>query len=382
MSNNSSNKKQERKFLVLEHIVHEYVSKGMPVSSKIVSQRMGGNISSATIRNIMAELEEQDYIAQPHTSAGRIPTHSGYRSYVDAVKNRIRLEKKQAQRLAAEYSLRIQSINDVIEKTSLLISRELHNAGVVMWPSIEDHYLKHMELIKLRAETVLAVLVTMTNAVKNFIVKLDRDIDKTELEKVSNFVNINYGHSSFSSISGGLRILLDGDVQREERETIDIAKTALSIVDAIIEENIDNEIYLEGLNFFLEQCESQDMDATRNIIQVFSERKDLVRLLKGELPHRGLRAYIGRENGCEILRECSIITCGYGVNSKTLGRIGVIGPMRMDYNLALQTVSCLSDLVSAKQKTKKSPARLKYRRKSLKNSEKKRKSATNITTSG
>jgi heat-inducible transcriptional repressor len=217
-----------------------------------------------------------------------------------------------------------------------------------MWPSIEDHYLKHMELIKLRAETVLAVLVTMTNAVKNFIVKLDRDIDKTELEKISNFVNTNYGQSDFSSISGGLRTLLDDDAQEKGRETVDIARTALSIVDAIIEENIDNEIYLEGLNFFLEQFESRDMDATRNIIQVFSERKGLIRLLKSELPGRGLRAYIGGESGCEMLEGCSIITCGYGVSDKTLGRIGVIGPMRMDYDLAMRTVSCLSGLVSAK----------------------------------
>lgn len=343
-----NNRKSGRKVLVLEHIVHEYVSKGMPVSSKIVAQRMGGSISSATVRNIMAELEEEDHITHPHTSAGRIPTHSGYRSYVDAVKNQIRLEKRQSQRLAAEYSRRARSINEVIEKTSLLISRELHNAGIVMWPSIEDFYLKHIELIKLRAGTVLAVLVTMTNAVKNFIVKLDEDVEKAKLERVSNFINVNYEHSTFSSISDELRNLLDSDTSRKGQETGDIAKAALSIIDAIIDENIDNEIYLEGLNFFLEQCRLQDIDATRNIIQIFSERRDLIRFLRSELPYRGLRVYIGRENGCEMLRECSMITCGYGMNDRTLGRIGVIGPTRMDYDRALRTVTCLSDLVSSK----------------------------------
>jgi heat-inducible transcriptional repressor len=343
-----NNKKEERKFYVLGHIVHGYVSTATPVSSKIVARRMGDSISSATVRNIMAELEEQGYIAQPHTSAGRIPTHDGYRNYVNTVKDRIKMEKKQAQRLANEYSRRIRSLKEVIEKTSRLISHELRNAGVVLWPSIEDSCLKRMELIKLRAETVLAVLVTMTNAVKNFIIKLDHDIEASELEKAANFINYNCEYLTFSSISGELRRMLRGNNSEKRQETIGIVETALKVIDTIIEEDVENDIYWEGLNYFMEKCALQDMDATRSIIQMFSERKGLIDLMRSELPQKGLRVYIGEENNCDMLRECSLITCGYGFNGRTVGRIGVIGPTRMDYDNALRTVSCLSDLVSAK----------------------------------
>ena len=348
MTTRVNNRKEERKFFVLRHIVHEYVSTASPVSSKIVARRMGGDISSATVRNIMGELEESGYIAQPHTSAGRIPTHAGYRNYVNKAKNRIRLEKKQAQRLAAEYSRRIRSMKEIIERTSSLISQELHNAGIVMWPSIEDSYLKHIKLIKLRAETVLAVLVTMTNAVKNFIIKLDKDVKATELERAANFVNYNCEYLTFSGISAELKRMLRGNNGGQRKEMLDTIKTALKVIDAVIEENIENEIYWEGLDYFLERSEFQDLGMTKRILQIFSERKDLVNLMRGELPHRGLRIYIGEEAGSEMLRECSVITCGYELNGKTLGRIGVIGPTRMDYDSALRTVSCLSDLVSAK----------------------------------
>ena len=177
--NTRKTKREERNARVLGYIVREYVSTAVPVSSKRIAQRMGGSVSSATVRNVMAELEEFGFIEQPHTSAGRIPTHLGYRCYVDIAKDRIRLKRKEAERLAAEYSKRVRTIKDVIEKTSFLISHELHNAGIVMWPSIEDFYLKHMELIKVKAETVLAVLFTMTNDVWNYIINLDRDLKKT-----------------------------------------------------------------------------------------------------------------------------------------------------------------------------------------------------------
>jgi len=340
--------KEARKYRVLGHVVHAYVSSVVPVSSKTVAVRMDGNISSATVRNIMAELEDEGYIEQPHTSAGRIPTQSGYRHYVDIIKDQIRFEKNEARRLAVEYTRRIRTIKEVIEKTSFLISRELHNAGIVMWPSIEDFHLKRIELVKVKAETVLAVLVTMTNAVKNHIVKLDRVFKKTELEKVANYINYNYECQPFSHISEELRNMI-GDIPEENsREALDIAGAAITVIDSIIEENIGNEICWEGLDYLMDGVEPRDVNITRRVLQMFSERKDLIRFMRKELPYRGVKIYIGRENSCEMLSECSVITCGYELRGRTVGRIGVIGPTRMDYDHALRTVSCLSDLVSSK----------------------------------
>ena len=348
--NNRKDKKEERKTRVLAHIVHTYVSSTVPVSSKMVAGKMGGDISSATIRNIMAELEEQGYIEHPHTSAGRVPTHSGYRHYVDIIKDHIRLEKKEARRLAAEYNKRIRTIKEVIEKTSFLISHELHNAGIVMWPSIADFYLKHMELVKIKAETVLAVLVTMTNAVQNYIIRLDGDLEKTELEKITNYINTNYEHSAFSRISEGLKRTLRNAPARERQEAVGTASSALAVIDSIIEKSIENDIYWEGLDYFMDEPEFQDVSVTRKVLQMFSERKELIRFMRGELPYRGLKIYIGRENSSEMLADCSVVTCGYTLHDRTVGRIGVIGPTRMDYDHALRTVDFLSDLISLKLK--------------------------------
>lgn len=335
-------RKEERKTRVLEHIIRSYVSTAVPVSSKIVANRMGSGVSSATIRNIMGELEELGFIEQPHTSAGRIPTRSGYRSYVDSLRADIQFERKEAERLASEYIQRIRTIEEVIEKTSFLISRELHNAGVVLWPSVGDSHLKHIEFIHVNAEAVLAVLVTMTNAVKNYIVKLDSELRKIELEKITNYINQNYRYISFSLVSEGLR----AEIKRENVENIDIAKSALKLIDAIIEENIENEIHWEGLDYFINEPEFRDINVTRKIFRLFSDKNGLSNIMRGELPDIGFRVYIGEENTCEILKECSIITCGYSLHGKTIGRIGVVGPTRMDYDHALRTLSCLSDLIS------------------------------------
>ena len=344
----NSNKREGRKHLVLGHVVHEYVSTAAPVSSRVVAGKMDGRVSSATVRNIMAELEKEGYITHPHTSAGRIPTQLGYRCYVDAVKEKIRLRKEEARRLSAEYSRRIRTMKEVIEKTSFLISRELHNAGIVMWPSIEDAHLKHMELVKVRAETILAVLVTMTNAVKNHIIRLDQDIEKPELEHISNYINANYERSPISFIHKDLNRVLNDGAGEGGKEVLGIARTSLKIIDTIIEENIENEIYWEGLNYFMERAEFQDIDITRRILQIFSERKVLIDMMKTDLSCHGLKIYIGSENRSEVLTRCSVVTCGYTLHGRTAGRIGVIGPTRMDYDSAIRTVSCLSDLVSAK----------------------------------
>jgi len=348
MNTIKSNKKEERRLQVLGHIVHGYVSSAAPIGSKIVAQRMGGSVSSATIRNIMAELEDQGYIEQPHTSAGRIPTDSGYRTYVDAVQDRMRVEKREAQRLASEYSKRVRTIKEVIEKTSFLISHELHKAGVVMWPSIEDFYLKHLELVKVKAETVLAVLVTMTNAVKNFVIKLDGDINRSELERIANYINSNYEQEACSRIAEGLKHRLAEGTAEENSDVIKVAGAALSIIDTIVDENIENEIYWEGLNYFMDRKEFMDIDVARDILEMFSEKEALIRLMRKELPYDGLKVYIGAENDHDKMRGCSLITSGYSMHGRTVGRIGVIGPTRMDYDRALRTISCLSDLISMK----------------------------------
>ncbi|MGD2279470.1 MAG: heat-inducible transcriptional repressor HrcA [Candidatus Omnitrophota bacterium] len=344
---NTKRKKEERNLSVLAQIVRLYVVSASPVSSKSVARSMEDSLSSATIRNVMGELEELGCIEQPHTSAGRVPTDEGYRCYVNFVKKKIQFEKRKAEHLQREYLERIRSIKDVIKITSFLISRELQNAGIVMWPNVGNLYLKHIELVKVKAEAALAVLVTMTNAVKNYIIKLDRKLDDARLEHIANYINANYWDSAVSQIAADLKRTMR-DKDEDNKDIIELSKNALNVIDAIIEQDLDNDIYWDGLEYFVNEPEFRDLDVTRRFFQIFSDKKDLISLMQNELPFRDIRIYIGKENECDRFRDCSIITSGYELQGRTIGRFGVIGPKRMDYDNALRTLGCLSDLISEK----------------------------------
>ena len=258
-------------------------------------------------------------------------------SYEDALRG-------EAERLEREYLERIRSIKDVIKMTSSLISRELQNASIVMWPNVGSLYLKRIELVKVRAEAVLAVLVTMTNAVKNYIIKLDRKLDDVRLEHVANYINANYGDFAISRIAADLK-----QAMRDKDEDITgLSKVALNVIDSIVEQDLDNDIYWDGLEYFMNEPEFRDLDVTKRFFQIFSDKKDLISLMQSELPFRDLRIYIGKENRCDRFRDCSIITSGYELQGRTIGRFGVIGPKRMNYDNALRTLGCLSDLISEK----------------------------------
>jgi heat-inducible transcriptional repressor len=338
-----SKKKVERNYKVLAHIVRIYVSTGIPVSSKSVAEDMGGSVSSATIRNIMSEMEESGDIVQPHTSAGRVPTDRGYRCYVDRVNRDLHMKKRTVMRLSGEYSERIRSIKDVIERTSALISRELHHASVVMWPDVGNFYLKHLELIKVKSETVLAVLVTMTNAVKNYMIQLDHDLDKTELQRIANYINLNYEDEKVSDIADHLRN--SSEEMEDDLDFVDVTGHAQQIIEHLVDKDMENEIHWAGVSDLAGAAAYKDPDTIRHMLQVLSNRRSIAHLMKGELPYQGIKIYIGEENEFKVLRRCSIVTAGYMLHGKTIGRIGVIGPTRMDYDSVLGTVSYLSDVV-------------------------------------
>jgi len=338
-------RKEDREKQILTHIIKLYVSKAVPVSSKSVAMSMGNAISSATVRNIMSDLEEAGLIEQPHTSAGRVPTDRGYRCYVDYINNVLLSEKRELEALARQYVARMKSIREIIRMTSHILSSELHCASIILWPSVGDLYLKHLEVIKVKAETALAVLVTITNVVKNYIIRIDRDIDNINLKQLSNFINRNFANHRIEEISGRLH---DDSFLKSKNIPAGMSGTALDIIDRIIEKDIEEEAYLDGMDNFADQPEFMDPDITRRILSIFSNRDEIIKLMKGELPNKDLRVYIGEENKAEMFRKCSIVTAGYSLCGSTVGRMGIIGPTRMNYYHVLRTLRYLSDVIDLK----------------------------------
>jgi heat-inducible transcriptional repressor len=205
-----------------------------------------------------------------------------------------------------------------------------------------------MELVKLKAGTVMAVLVTMTNAVKNYIVDLDVDLKRSDLQVLSNYINEQYAETELSDIYRKLGSMMEAVLREGRASGIGLAKAALNIIDTIISDNIESEIYWEGIRFFMQETDNEDLETARSIMRIFSQRKDLMDLLSRELPERNIRIYIGRESKFKIMEDCSVITSGYSMKGVTVGRFGLIGPTRLDYSRAIGIISLMSDLISRK----------------------------------
>jgi len=342
----SERAKRERKNNVLAHIVREHVASSVPVSSQNVTERMGRVFSSATIRNIMGQLEDEGYLYQPHTSAGRVPTDKAYRYYVNRIRDSIELKDREYKRMAAQYTNRVRTLEEMIENASRFISRELRKASIVMWPSLEDTHLKHIDLLKVSDRAVLSVIVTMSNAVKHYVLELDFSSTRAELEKVANYLNANYRAASFLQIADNLERTKADAVMRGEHEIEALALMAQEFIEAILKKDIENEIYWEGLEHFMDETGLDDMAVLKRFVQAITRRHGLISLMRKDLGSGGMRAHIGEECG-RGLSGLSIITCGYELRGRTAGRLGVIGPIRMDYERVLATVKFLTELLSS-----------------------------------
>jgi len=214
-----------------------------------------------------------------------------------------------------------------------------------MVPTIENLYLKRLELIKVRAENIMAVLVTVPNVVKNYIITLDKEIEKNELDKVANFINDRCEHKAMSAISRHIEEMIDNG---GSADVIRTAKVSLEVIRKIIDQNIENEIFFRGLDFFGQEPEFGHPEIVKRILRIISDKKEIARLMREELPQREMKVYIGKENLSVELTDFSLITSGYELKGNAIGRIGVIGPTRMDYDNAITVIDCLSELISTK----------------------------------
>ncbi|MBF0494107.1 MAG: heat-inducible transcription repressor HrcA [Candidatus Omnitrophica bacterium] len=338
--------RDERNSEILSQIIQLYTATAIPVSSKSVAESMDNIVSSATIRNIMAELEEDGFIEQPHTSAGRRPTDRGYRHYVDHLNGRLSLEKHKVKKFEEEFFEKVRSIKDLIEQSSHLINRQLHYASAVMLPDTVSQYMKHLELLKIKSDTVMAVLVTMTNIVENYIIKLDGDIEKGQLNKIANFINEKCEGKKVSDILEYLKGV--NSVADKNSELGAMSAFAIRLIDGMAKTDIENEIFITGMDCFSGQADFSNSEDFRNLLKILSDKKLMMKIMKGELSAGGMRFYIGHENEPEPLKKCSLVTFGYEFHGTPLGRIGIIGPTRMHYENVFQTVNYLIEVLNSK----------------------------------
>lgn len=325
---------------ILQIIVSSHVNTGEPVGSRFVSKVMG--LSSATIRNAMADLEEAGYITHPHTSAGRVPTDKGYRCYVESLMRIKDITQNEAHRIEEEYRLKRKSVEDIIKKTAEVLADITGNAGIVVFSKFKKAAFRHIDLISVGKKKILVVLVTSAGVVNDFIIETKQDL-RGDLSKITNILNDFCRGSTLDNIR---KQLIDQLRQKRDSSRLILEETS-SIVESILHLYYENDVYLEGASTLLSKPEFDDPKTARSILRLFDDKNTLLRLLNEDSNDKGVRVHIGRENKFVNMQNCSLVTSGYSVRGEQIGRLGIIGPTRMEYDHLIPLVNYVAETVDS-----------------------------------
>jgi heat-inducible transcriptional repressor len=330
----------ERAQLLLKTLIERYIADGDPVGSRTLSKHSGLDLSPASIRNVMADLEEMGFIASPHTSAGRVPTARGYRFFVDTLLRVKPLDEVEITQL--EGQLEVDSRQRLVASASHMLSELTAFAGVVMTPKRHEQAFRHLEFLRLSERRVLLIVVAPDGEVHNRILLMPRDYSATELLEASNFVNQHYAGMEFDQIRRhvqGELAELKRDVSSLMSAAIDVGSAAMSHGEDLVVSGERNLLGIPDL--------STDMRRLRELFDVFERKTALLHLLDTSARAQGVQIFIGGESGISPLDECSIVTAPYEVDGQVVGTLGVIGPTRMAYERVIPIVDITARLIGS-----------------------------------
>lgn len=343
----------ERAQQLLKVLIEGYIVDGAPVGSSTLAKRSGMKISPATVRNVMALLEDQGYIHAPHTSAGRVPTARGYRLFVDSLVNVQELDQSDMHTLEGRFSDEHTTNSQLIQTASSLLSNITQLAGVVTLPSIEAVAIRHIEFLYLSTDQILVVLVMSDNEVQNRIIRTDREYSSVELQQFGNYLN---EHLNGMDLHMARKHMLDS--MNKDRETLNkMMRSAIELGEKAFdgmskEESPEEDCLIVGKTNLMEYDDFSDMDTLRQIFNAFNEKQDVLKLLDNCIQAKGVQIFIGRESGRAVFNDCSLVTAPYSIDDKHLGVLGVIGPKRMQYERVIPVVDITSRLLSAALRSK------------------------------
>ena len=331
----------ERSRTLLKALVEHYIADGQPVGSRALSKFSGLDLSPATIRNVMADLEEAGFVASPHTSAGRIPTARGYRLFVDSLLTVQPLEARQMGEM--KESLHGLPNNQIIASASQLLSSLSNFAGVVIAPRRQASRIRQIEFLNLSEKRILLIIVTTDGDVQNRIVTTDKAYSPSELVSAANYLTQNFAGLDFEQI----RQRLAGEIQQLREDMKPLMALALDAGDAAMADNSAPYVISGERNLLDVEELSSNMKRLRELFDLFEQRSSLVRLL--DISHRaeGVQIFIGGESGIAPLDECSVIAAPYSVDGRIVGSVGVIGPTRMAYERVIPIVDITARLLSS-----------------------------------
>jgi heat-inducible transcriptional repressor len=335
----------DRSGQILRALVAQYIRDGQPVGSRTLARASGLNLSPATIRNVMADLEDYGFVAAPHTSAGRIPTAKGYRFFVDTL---VKLQPPAAQEVSRLKSQLVGEAagdaKNLAEVASAALSALTQMAGLVTLPRQKHATLRQIEFLPLSNQRVLAILVVNDHEVQNRVVAMDRAYSESELRRAANYLNEQFVGKEVREVRS--RIVEELQAMRESMnrmmvDAIAIAEKALDLNPERSEFVVSGETRLMGFE------ELSDVEKLRQLFEAFSAQREILHLLDRSIAADGVQIFIGEESGYRILDDCSVVAAPYRVNDDIVGVLGVIGPTRMAYERVIPIVDITARLVGA-----------------------------------
>jgi heat-inducible transcriptional repressor len=334
----------ERAQILLKTLVERYIAEGQPVGSRALSRYSGLDLSPASVRNVMADLEDLGFIASPHTSAGRVPTPRGYRFFVDTLLTIRPLETSEISQL--ECQLHAENRQRLVASASQVLSDVTRFAGVVMSPRRSPAF-RHIEFVKLSDKRVLLILVTPDGDVQNRILLSERAYSAAELVEAANILNQKYAGLTFEET----RKRIHEELKQLRQDMTDLMTRALEAGSEAFSDPAED-VVISGEGRLLDvQDLSSDMQRLRKLFELFERRTGLLQLLDTTTRAHGVQIFIGGESGIVPLDECSVVTAPYEVDGRVVGMVGVIGPTRMAYERVIPIVEITARLLSSAMST-------------------------------
>jgi len=335
----------ERAQYFLKVLIERYIAEGLPVGSRTLARDAGLDLSPATIRNVMADLEDMGLITSPHTSAGRVPTISGYRLFVDSLLTVKPLAELEIGQLREQLDLE-QEPSDLMESASRLLSGLTRMAGVVMLPRRDRIAFRQIEFLPLSGSRVLAILVTSEEEVHNRIIHAKRVYSRAELEQAANYLNRTFTGQTLEA----MRQRLFQDMQKARADLDRIMARAVEMAGQVFGNesgDSDGDCLISGQTNLMDFDELADMALLRQLFDAFAEKHEILHLLDQCMQADGIQIFIGEESGYRQLDNCSVVTAPYEIDNEVAGVLGVIGPTRMAYDRVIPIVDVTAKLLGA-----------------------------------
>ena len=336
----------DRKIKVLHAIIDSYIIGAEPIGSRTITKQYDIGVSSATIRNEMSDLEELGFLIKPYSSAGRIPSDKAYRFYVNGLLNmkegKVDLKKKN--QIKDILSSESREIDELLKNSAKILSTLTNYTALAISPQLQDLTIKHIQLIPIDRLQILLVLVSNTGVVKNSIIRLEETIPRDQVEILSNFLNEKLKGLSIKDINSDISKVIFEEIY----ELKDIIENIIPIILSTLEDINNIDLYSDGINKILNFPEYKDLEKAKSFMKFFEDKDTIVDILLGSSisSENGIDIVIGEENTYDPIKDCSLITATYRLGDKTIGKIGVIGPTRMDYIQVINNLKLFSKNIS------------------------------------